>query len=116
MAPELQETDKTGRSTEPSTGKRPRWQSSDYNDESLLVSIRQSHPSLSWIEITSLFNSHVPPERQRTANAVTSKGSELMKAQNQFIVSAASSSHPLEDWAGDWSQVKKPCHVNPKLF
>jgi len=68
-------------SPSPSTvkGSRVKWQTPNYDDETLLLNLRLAQRNILWAETAKLFNSQVPLERRRTVDAVTNKGQQLMR-------------------------------------
>ena len=89
-------------------GTRKRWQGLGYDDENLLIRLRLNYPKLSWTQITELFNQHVPVERQRTADAITNKGPQLMKAYNNGQVALQSLPGPSVYAQSGTDQVRFP--------
>lgn len=77
-------------SPSPSTvkGSRVKWQTPNYDDETLLLNLRLAQRNILWAETAKLFNSQVPLERRRTVDAVTNKGQQLMRVYISRTASA----------------------------
>ncbi|KAL2048958.1 hypothetical protein ABVK25_010811 [Lepraria finkii] len=72
-------------STRPAADSKPipvPWQTPEYNDEATLLHLRFYNPKAKWADIGAMFNSIVPPNRQRTTHSIASKGYSLVRADN----------------------------------
>lgn len=49
-------------------------------DDQVLISLRWENPRCTWEELMTLFNSHVPIERSRSADAIKNRMNKLSRA------------------------------------
>lgn len=69
------------------------WRSDTYNDETVLHNVLQTYPSAGWAVISIHFNKAVPASRQRSLDAIISKG----KAMQRKARKSASSQQQIDD-------------------